>query len=176
MRTKEDAHVKELGAHLEKLGLTHLVGGFQATLGFFSRSVTRSKTAHDILDLLSAALAAEGVKIDFARTTQLNSNGEPETVINPYRLESSIGPYLVGVSVRIDQENSNRECNGFIPEEREGGFGIMLETIVQSEKQRRWGVDKMFCREVYNSSHIADPSCDLEIAVAEIKRIIKGMQ
>jgi hypothetical protein len=158
-----------------ELGLTRYAGGFQATLGFFNRCTTRTKTASEILDLLSSALAAEGVKIDFGQTPRPGPDGTKEIEIDPHRLQSSVGNYFITVSVRIDQENNDRECNGFIPEERDGGFGIMLQAIVQSEKERRWGEDDMFCREVYNSGHLADPSCNLEIAVAEIKRIIQGL-
>jgi hypothetical protein len=168
LRRKLFGEASEIERKMMELGLTPNVDGFQSTLGFFNRRTTRTKTATGILELLSAALAEERINIDFMQL-KMSADGL-EVEVDPFHLQMSMGEWLVTISVRIDQENHYRECNGFIPEECNGGFGVML--VVGDIEHR----GDLYCREVFNSSHLADPSCNLEIAVAEIKRIVKGLQ
>lgn len=145
---------------LVELGLVHqYFGSLQGDIGYFSTHVTRTTTATCILRLLKAALDEQQIKVDFRPK---DAKGEE---IDFYALEACVNEYVVSIAVRIDQENHNTRCNGFIPEEKEGGFGVLLRVRIKDDYHE-------FCREIYNSGHIADPDCDLEIAVAEIKKII----
>jgi len=147
---------------LVELGLTQYLGGLQATIGYFSTHTTHTTTATCILELLKAALDDQQIKVDFR---QKDTKGKKDF----YVLEACVNECIVPIAVRIDQENYNANCNGFIPEEKEGGFGILLRVRIEDHYDE-------FCREIYNSGHIADPDCDLEIAVAEIKKIIDALK
>jgi hypothetical protein len=173
LRKQEEKTARNpLDGTLRALGLTPDAGGMQLGAGYYG-TVTCTDMSAELLQLMVEVLNERGID---ARIDKRESSIHPGTFSKPGYFRIAVGEMKMIVGIRTGPSSPREGCLGFMPEGRDGNFGIeLIITDVPAPSRREYETHEwdatVWCKDILNASCLQDPSCDIDGAVDEIERI-----